>query len=181
LVITEGSVVIRCEKAEDQSAIRAINESAFGRRDEANLIDELRKENAVILSLVAETERQVVGHILFSRMWIDNPGVSLPAVALAPMAVVPVYQRQGLGGMLILNGIRLLRDRGERIVMVLGHPGYYSRFGFSTEQARGLRSPFPPDAFMAAELTSNTPLGICGDVRYPIAFGCDSLSKLPVA
>lgn len=165
------SLVIRCEDAEDQSAVRAVNEFAFGRPDEADLVDSLRKEGAIILSLVAEIEKQVVGHILFSRMWVDSPGGSLPAVALAPMAVFPAHQRNGIGGALIRSGLDSLRERGERIVIVLGHPDYYPRFGFSTEKARGLASPFPPDAFMAAELSFNALGGIRGKVRYPVAFG----------
>jgi putative acetyltransferase len=171
VLMTHGeSVVIRCEDAEDQFAIRTVNESAFGRLDEADLVDRLRKEGAVILSLVAETKKQIVGHILFSRMWIDDPGSSIAAVALAPMAVLPAHQRKGIGAALIRGGLDSLRDRGERIVLVLGHPDYYPRFGFSAEKAHGLVSPFPSDAFMAAELGINAPGGICGKVRYPVAF-----------
>ena len=165
------SLVIRCEDANDQSAVRTVNESAFGRPDEADLIDRLRKEGAVILSLVAERKKQVVGHILFSRMWIDSPGASLAAVSLAPLAVLPLHQRKGIGGTLIRGGLERLRDRGERMVLVLGHADYYRRFGFSTERARLLASPFPPDAFLAAELCSNALGGIRGKVRYPDAFG----------
>lgn len=170
-MIHQGSVIVRCEKAEDQSPVRIVNESAFGRPDEANLVDRLRQENAVILSLVAEMKKQVIGHILFSRMWIDNPNGSLAAVALAPMAVLPAHQRNGIGGMLIRAGLDSLRDRGERIVVVLGHPGYYPRFGFSTDRALGLASPFPSEALMALELRMNAFSGISGTVRYPAAFG----------
>ncbi|MFN7996904.1 MAG: N-acetyltransferase [Bryobacteraceae bacterium] len=165
------SVVIRCEEAKDQAAVRTVNESAFGRPDEADLVDRLRIEGAVLLSLVAEMKRQVVGHIVFSRMWIDSPGGSLAAVALAPMAVLPAHQRNGIGGMLIRSGLDSLRDRGERIVIVLGHKDYYPRFGFSAEKARELESPFPRDAFMAVELSIHALDGIRGKVRYPAAFG----------
>lgn len=171
MVIHNRSVIIRCESTADESAVRTVNESAFERFDEANLIDNLRKEGAVVLSLIAEVKRQVVGHILFSRMWIDNSDGSLAAIALAPISVLPAHQRKGIGGMLIRSGLECLRDQGERIVIVLGHPNYYRHFGFSTEQARGLTSPFPPDAFMAAELSTNAMLGISGNVRYPVAFG----------
>ena len=165
------SVVIRSEKAQDESAVRAVNKSAFGRPDEASLVDDLRKEGAVILSLVAEMKNQVIGHVLFSRMWIDKSDGSVAAVALAPVAVLPGYQGRGVAGMLICTGLNFLRDAGEGIVVVLGHPGYYSRFGFSVEQTRGLTSPFPPEAFMAVELTTNALRGLCGAVRYPVAFG----------
>lgn len=170
-MVPSESLIIRCEDAEGQSAVRAVNESAFGRPDEADLVDRLRKEAAVILSLVAEIEKQVIGHILFSRMWIDGPGASVAAVALAPLAVLPRHQRKGIGGTLIRRGLQCLRDRGERIVLVLGRADYYGRFGFSTEEARALASPFPPDAFLAAELASNALAGIHGKVRYPVAFG----------
>ena len=170
-MVHSESLVIRCEDAEDQSAVRTVNESSFGRPDEADLVDRLRKEGAVILSLVAEIKEQIVGHILFSRMWIDSPGASVPAVALAPLAVLPRHQRKGIGGALIRGGLECLRDRGEPIVLVLGHADYYRRFGFSTEKARSLASPFPPDAFLAADLASNALAGIHGKVRYPVAFG----------
>lgn len=147
-----------------------MNESAFERRDEADLVDGLRREGAVLLSLVAEVNEEIVGHILFSRMWIDNGGGSTAAVALGPMAVLPSRQSQGIGGRLIGGGLDRLRDRGEDIVIVLGHPEYYGRFGFSVGKARGLESPFPPHAFMAIELRMDALVGIRGKVRYPVAF-----------
>lgn len=164
------SLLIRGEEAKDQSAVRTVNESAFGRLDEADLVDSLRREGAVIFSLVAEMNEQVVGHILFSRMWIDSPGASLAAVALAPVAVLPGHQRKGIGETLIRGGLERLRDRGERIVLILGHPDYYRRFGFSAERARALESPFPPEAFLAVELGANALGEIRGKVRYPAAF-----------
>jgi putative acetyltransferase len=167
-------VIVRCENAEDpleRSVVRSINEAAFGRPDEAGLIDGLRTDGAVLLSLVAELERRIVGHILFSRMWIDTSDGPIAAAALAPMAVLPGHQRRGIGGQLIRHGLGLLRQRGERVVIVLGHPGYYPRFGFSNQKARSLESPFPPEAFMAAELSPGALDGIRGKVRYSAAFG----------
>ena len=90
---------------------------------------------------------------------------------MAPISVLPEHQRQGIGGRLIRYGLDLLRNRGEHIVIVLGHPGYYPRFGFSCEKARALESPFPPDAFMAMELNPGALDGVSGRVRYPAAFG----------
>ena len=167
----DENLVIRCEEAADEPAVRTVNESAFGRPDEADLVNGLRKEGVVILSLVAEMRKQVVGHVLFSRIWIDRPDASLAAVALAPIAVLPDHQRNGIGGRLIRSGLDSLRNQGERIAIVLGHPDYYPRFGFSTEKARLIASPFPPDAFMAVELSINALGGIRGKVRYPVAFG----------
>ena len=167
-------MIVRSEDTEDtkeRSAIRSIDEAAFGRRYEADLVDGLCTEGAVLVSLVAELDTRIVGHILFSRMLIETTGGSCPAAALAPMAVLPGLQRRGIGARLIRHGLDLLTRRGERIVIVLGHPDYYPRFGFSSEKARHLESPFPPEAFMAMELRSGALDGIRGSVRYPIAFG----------
>jgi putative acetyltransferase len=170
-VTTTENLIIRCEETQDQDAVRSINESAFERTDEADLIDGLRREAAVLLSLVAETENQLVAHVLFSRMWIDHAAGSIAAVALAPIAVLPSYQRKGIGAKLIENGVARLRRSGERIVFVLGHPDYYARFGFSTETTCGVEAPFPRHAFMAVELGAEPMDGICGKVRYAAAFG----------
>lgn len=167
-------VMMRCERTDDireRSAIRSINEAAFGRPDEADLVDRLRSEGAVLLSLVAEVEQRIIGHVLFSRMSIETGNSPVSAVALAPVAVLPEHQRRGIGEQLIRHGLDLLRARGERIVIVLGDPGYYPRFGFSTEKARFLESPFPPEAFMAMEIGAGALEGIRGRVKYPAAFG----------
>jgi putative acetyltransferase len=130
----------------ERSEIRSVNEAAFGRPDEANLVDTLRSEvdtrrdKVVLASLVAESEHRIVGHILFSRIWIET----VPAVALAPVAVLPENQRQGIAGALISRGIDLMRTRGEQIILVLGHPEYYERFGFAAETARNLETPSRP-------------------------------------
>src|SRR5437867_8940147 len=137
----EDNVIVRgenIEDAEERSVIHSINAAAFGSQDEADLVDRLREEGVVLLSLVAEISERIVGHILFSRMSIETTGGSVPAVALAPMAVLPEHQRRGIGGRLIRHGLNLLRRRGERIVIVVGHPDYYPRFGFSSEKSRFL-------------------------------------------
>jgi putative acetyltransferase len=164
-------LIIRREDPRDIPAIRSTNEDAFGRPDEAGLIERLRAEGVVLASLIAEMQNRAVGHILFSRMWIDTTAGAVPAVALAPMAVLAEHQRQGIGQQLVHHGVDLLRGQGERIVIVLGHPDYYPRFGFSVERARCLESPFPPEAFMAMELVPGALAGIQGKVRYPNAFG----------
>jgi putative acetyltransferase len=164
-------LIIRREDPRDIPAIRSINEDAFGRPDEAGLIERLRAEGVVLGSLIAEMQNRAVGHILFSRMWIDTTAGAVPAVALAPMAVLAEYQRQGIGQQLVHHGLDLLRGQREQIVIVLGHPDYYPRFGFSVERARCLESPFPPEAFMAMELIPGALAGIQGKVRYPNAFG----------
>jgi len=163
-------IVRECEPR-DGRAIRAVHEAAFERAAEADLVEALEHEGVVLLSLAAEVEGRIVGHVLFSRMWIDTEQACIPAAALAPIAVLPIRQCQGIGSQLIRYALPVLRAQGERIAIVLGHPEYYPRFGFSSELARPLRSPFPPHAFMALELEAGALGGIRGKVRYPRAFG----------
>jgi putative acetyltransferase len=160
---------VRRESPRESAAVRSVNEAAFGRSHEADLVDRLR--TTVLASFVAEHDEQIVGHLLFSRIWIDTAGGPLAAVALAPMSVMPERQRQGVGGLLIRQGLDWLREQGEQVVLVLGHPNYYPRFGFSSHRTRALTHPFPPDAFMALELSPGALAGIRGSVRYPDAFG----------
>lgn len=163
-------VGIRPEKVTDYAMIRELNKAAFGGPEEADIIEALRAEGAVLLSLVAELDRHIVGHILFSRMAIDTSNESIAAVALAPMAVLPAWQRHGIGGRLVTTGLETLRAMGERIVIVVGHASYYPRFGFKA-LASALESSFAPDVFMALELSADALDGIRGRVRYPAAFG----------
>ena len=167
----ESSALVRDEKPCDREQVRKVNEGAFGRSDEADLIERLQGEGAVLLSLVAESDGQIIGHILFSRMTVETEQGSVAAVSLAPMAVLPGYQGRQVGSQLVRLGLTRLRDQGERIVIVLGHEHYYPRFGFSSEKARDLTSPFPPEAFMALELFDGALAGVHGAVRYPAAFG----------
>jgi len=164
-------VVVRAERPDDGTAIGVVNQAAFGGEDEARLVEALRTEDLALISLVAEVGDRIVGHVLFSRMAIETAAGTVPAVALAPVAVLPGYQRQGVGGRLIRRGLDLLHDRGERIVIVVGHAAYYPRFGFSADQARALESPFARDVFMALELSPGALEGVIGRVRYPAAFG----------
>jgi putative acetyltransferase len=167
---TKSPLLIRNEQPPDAAQVRKVNEAAFGRSDEAGLIERLRLEGAVLLSLVAEFDTQIIGHILFSRMTIETAQGPISAVSLAPMAVLPDHQRHQVGTQLIRRSLTDLRGRGERIVIVLGHKEYYPRFGFSPEKARYLESPFPPGAFMALELSPGALDGVRGPVRYPSAF-----------
>jgi putative acetyltransferase len=158
-------MTIRSETPADYPAIHAVNRSAFDQTDEADLVDRLRAEGAVLLSLVADQDSAILGHVLFTRMHVADT----PAVALAPVAVEPAHQRQGIGAALIRRGLDVLRDAGERLVIVVGHPSYYPRFGFSA--ATGIGHPFPPEVFMALELTPGALANVAGPVRYPPAFG----------
>jgi putative acetyltransferase len=171
LELSADCVRVRNESVEDEAAILAINEAAFGGPDEAVLVDRLRDGGHALISLVAEVNAGIVGHIMFSRMWIRSATGLVPAVALAPVAVLPKYQRRGIGGRLIRYGLELLREQGEKIAIVVGHPDYYPRFGFSTDRTRRLSSTFPADAFMAMELSAGVLDGVEGAVVYPPAFG----------
>lgn len=165
--------LIREETTDDFAAIRSVNVAAFQQNDEADLVDALRTDGDVILSLVAEEGSNIVGHILFSRMQIVSESATTEAVALAPMAVLPEKQSQGIGSKLIEKGIELLKKDGHRIVIVLGHPKYYPRFGFLPKLTEKLQAPFSGDTFMAMELVSHALRGIEGKVAYPKAFGLD--------
>jgi putative acetyltransferase len=164
-------MIVRPETPADHAAIRQVTEAAFGTNEEATLIDSLRADGSHLLSLVAEATGQVVGHIFFSRMCIERDGQQLQGVALAPLAVLPDYQRQGIGGRLIREGLHRLRARDERIVIVVGHPDYYPRFGFTSARERGINGPFPTEAFMVLDLTQDGQTDLRGTVRYPGAFG----------
>jgi putative acetyltransferase len=163
---------IRAETDADQAAVRRVNQLAFGQDDEAGIVDALRHGGHARLSLVAEVGGAVVGHILFSDLPILTDGGTIPALSLAPMAVLPEHQKQGIGSALIRRGLEACQAQGHRIVVVLGHPHFYPRFGFSAEMARPLLSPFGGrEAWMALELVPGALEGITGWVRYPPPFG----------
>ncbi len=164
---------IRPEKPEDIDAIREVNRQAFGQEDEGQLVDALRREGYARVSLVADEAGQLVGHILFSELPISTDAGTTRALALAPMAVVPARQRKGIGSQLIQAGLAACRKDGHRIVVVVGHPAYYPRFGFSAHLAEPLQAPFSGPAFMALELVPAALAGIGGEVRYPPPFGLD--------
>ncbi|MBN9659487.1 MAG: N-acetyltransferase [Acidobacteria bacterium] len=164
-------ISLREWEAEDQPATRRLLIRAFGQPDEADLVEALRAEGAVILELVAEAEQQVAGHILYSRLTIDPSEGSAQVAALAPLAVDPDFQRRGVGGALIHMSLPMLAHAGVDAVFVLGDAAYYSRFGFSSELAATLQSPFPPgDHFMAMELSPGSIEGCHGKVCYARAF-----------
>ena len=147
-------MIIRQETPGDESAIYLINEQAFGRVDEADLVDLLRANDKILLSLVAVVDGRITGHALFTSMTLKTATGSYPIVGLGPVAVLPDRQRQGVGSHLIETGLDLLRERGETAVLVLGHSSYYPRFGFVRASQFGIQSSYdvPDEAFMALEL-----------------------------
>jgi putative acetyltransferase len=172
LAYSPHMAAIRPETPDDRMAVRAVNRHAFGGDGEADLVERLRADGLVIASLVAVAGGKVIGHILFSALPIEIPEGDVRAAALAPMAVLPSHQRQGIGGALIRAGLAACRNAGIEAVVVLGHPDYYPRFGFSADAARKLHAPFSGPALMALELTRGVLAG-GGRVRYPAAFGLE--------
>ena len=164
------NLVIRTETAEDVDSIRSVIDLAFEQEAEGKLVDELRGGDFVVLSMVAELDGKVIAHILYSKLLITKDGQSTDALALAPMAVTPRYQRLGIGSQLIRASLNLCREQGHKIVIVLGHPNYYPRFGFSTQLAKRLKSPYAGDSFMALELVDGSLRGVTGSVQYAAPF-----------
>lgn len=175
---------IRTEKPEDVAAIRSLNIAAFERDDEANLVDQLRGVDST-LSFVAiqdqdiaptAQQEQIVGHIFYSPVAIaskynnlnnelDNEKVIL---GLAPIAVLPEYQRQGIGSLLIRHSLQECVKLGLQAVVVLGHPAYYPKFGFIPARSKGLgcEYPVPDEVFMVLELVDGALNNCSGTVKY---------------
>jgi len=144
---------VRAENERDHDAIGQVNCLAFGQDAEAHLVDALRAGGFAPVSLVAEVNGRVIGHIMFSDLNIVTQADNVPALALAPMAVLPEFQRQGIGSILVRRGLDICKDRGHRVVVVLGHPDFYPRFGFSAKLAERLQSPYGSGpSHMAMEL-----------------------------
>ena len=166
-------MAIRLETHWDHDPVRRLLTAAFGRSAEARLVDELRESDSFVpnLCLVAEQNSVIVGHILFSHVTLEaDPAAQV--LALAPVAVYPAFQGRGIGSALIREGLSRAEARGEPLVVVLGHPDYYPRFGFVPASSLGIESPWPdiPDeAFMAKPLSSYRQ-DMRGVVRYPAAF-----------
>ena len=152
--------------------MHAVNQAAFGTALEADLVDVLRATIEPIISLVAEVEGAVVGHIMFSPVGIvEHPQLNI--MGLAPMAVDPEQQRLGIGSALIRAGINRCAELGYDAIVVLGHPDYYPRFGFVPATRYAIRCEYdaPPEAFMILELKPRILQGVSGLVRYDKAFG----------
>jgi putative acetyltransferase len=131
-------MTIRKETPDDVIGIRAVNEAAFETDSEANLVDRLRENDRFILSLVAEIDREIAGHILFTPASINYKEESFDVAGLAPMAVLPKFQKQGVGKAMVNKGLALLHNTDYEAVIVLGHSGYYPKFGFEIASKYGI-------------------------------------------
>ena len=140
---------IRAATPRDREAIRLVEEHAFGQQAEAGLVDALVTGGDAVVELVAEEDGQVVGHILFSRLFVRNGAKEFAAVALAPLAVEPSFHGTGIGGALIREAHIRLKEAGERLAVVLGDPVYYGRFGYSHDRAARFESDYQGEALQA--------------------------------
>ena len=164
-------ITIRPEGPQDIAAIYRINEQAFQGSTEAELVDRLREQKKLLISLVAEADGDIVGHIAFSRVGIDSGG-QLSGVGLGPMAVQPGKQNLGIGSQLVHAGLKICREMRFDYVVVLGHANYYPRFGFTPASQFGLRCIWPvaDEIFMAIELRPGALSEVNGLVNYDSAF-----------
>jgi len=164
---------IREETPEDYSSIFEINKQAFGQELESKLIDALRKSGALLLSLVAELDGEIVAHIAYSEAPIVNEDVTVQAVCIAPLAVKPSHQKMGYGTAIIRMSFDILTERGYSIVLVMGHAEYYLRFGFEKASAYGIHweHEYPDEAFMVKVLKTSALDGVSGTVHFRPEFG----------
>lgn len=177
----DNSIIIRQETPRDFRQVDEVVRQAFAGMEESDhtehlLVGRLRKSDAYIpaLSLVAETTgKQIVGHIMLSRVEVVNGDTASEALAVAPLSVIPRFQGRGIGGMLIREAHRRATSMGYAAALLLGHKGYYPRFGYKRASLFGIKFPFdaPDDYCMVAELSKGGLTGLHGMVRYPDAFG----------
>jgi putative acetyltransferase len=161
-------ITIRPEQPKDLEGIRRVITAAFHQTAEVILVDQLRDEGDLVVSLVAEENGAVVGHIAFSRMKIVNGKSEFPAVALAPLAVLPERQGEGIGARLVTTAHEVLRKSGEKLSIVLGDPDFYGRFGYSRELAEDFDTDYQSDDLMALGLDGEVPR--TGELHYALAF-----------
>jgi len=163
---------MRPEIPEDQISIHYVNQEAFGRNQEADLVDKLRKRGVLTISLVAIQETTIVGHIAFSPVESASEESSFGALTLAPVAVLPSHQNKGIGSQLVTAGLEECHRLEHEIVVLAGHSNYYPRFGFVRAYAKGIECEFevPDEAWMIVELKQGALAGRQGKVRFQPEF-----------
>jgi predicted N-acetyltransferase YhbS len=172
--------IIRKENPQDHTPVFELIQKAFenleiSEHNEGQLVEKLRKAPTFIpeLSLVAELKGQVIGHILFTPIRIENETESFNSLVLAPVSVLPEFQKQGIGGQLILAGHQKAKELGFQSAILIGHPEYYPRFGYKKASNWGIKTQIPlpsDDVFMAIELTEGALAGVSGIVVFPPEF-----------
>ena len=167
--MNEAVIEVRFERPKDIDEVRLLNEKAFGQPIEGRIVDKLRKSCKGILSLVAISNNKVIGHILFSPVTIETQSGVIEGMGLAPMAVSPELQNQGIGSKLVKEGLRIINNTKYPFVSVLGHEKYYPRFGFKRASKYGLKSQWegvPDEAFMVMILNDSVMKRVSGIVSY---------------
>jgi putative acetyltransferase len=167
--MNQSEIEIRFERPEDIDEIRLINDKAFDQPVEGQIVDKLRKSCKGIISLVATSNNKVIGHILFSPATIETQCGIIQGMALGPMAVTPELQKQGIGSMLVKEGLRIIDKTKCPFVIVLGHDKYYPRFGFQRASKYGIKSQWegiPDEAFMVMILNDSVMKRVSGIVKY---------------
>lgn len=171
--IDANTLLVRDVAGSDEAVIKELVTSAFGQDTEARLVHTLRHCGALVLEQVAVTPAgEVVGHVAFSRVtpFAAGPGQALAVACMAPVSVWPEMQKQGVGSALISSSLGKLKQQGEDLVLVLGPPSYYPRFGFDPELARKVQAPYAGDAFMALALTEAGSRDLPVDVSFATPF-----------
>lgn len=165
-------MIVRTEKPDDIPKIRSVNLQAFETAAEANLIEALRNSGTPLISLVAEEGDDIMGHILFSPVSLEESNQSISFAGLAPMAILPKHQRKGIGSQLVEEGLRRCEKAGYDAVVVLGHPEYYPKFGFIPSVKYEIRSEYgvPDEVFMVKELKEGALADCKGTVKYHEVF-----------
>ena len=170
---------IREEEMKDYKEVEKVVEESFKTaeftdNDEHNLVNRLRKSKEFIkeLSLIAEDKNRIIGHVLITKALINGENKSYETLALAPLSVLPEYQKSGIGKKLMNRGIERAKELGYKSIVVLGHESYYPKFGFEKASKYGVKPPFevPDEAYMILELVPGGLNGVSGIVEYSKAF-----------
>lgn len=171
--MTTLNILVRTERPQDRGAIQAIHDSAFNGLAEGQLVNLLRDSDFFVpkLSLVAEWDNAVIGHVLFSKVNLISIARTHKSLSLAPIAVHPRFQRSGIGEKLIRAGIDRARVRGFDSILVLGDPNYYRRFGFKHSLTKSIRSKYACEDYLGLELIPGSLSELkAASVEYPHAF-----------
>ncbi|MFF2090503.1 GNAT family N-acetyltransferase [Paenibacillus sp. NPDC058174] len=167
-------MIIRTEGLQDYEAVYALHDAAFGNRDEeSQLVERIRKSDCFVpeLSIVAEQDGEIVGHLLISRADLVEQELRQEVMVLAPLAVNPAFQKQGIGSALMQEGLSRCRAMGYGLVLLIGHPAYYPRFGFKPAVGLSLKQfDVPAEIFMVNELIEGALSRAKGELIYPPAF-----------
>ncbi|MDI6402372.1 N-acetyltransferase [Balneolaceae bacterium ANBcel3] len=162
-------MIIREEEKRDFDAIISLNDAAFGQPQEGIVIDKVRNSDSEVLSLVAEMDNTIVGHIFYSTVVIECQNETVYGMGLAPMSVLPEYQKQGIGKKLVHESLKILKNKGVPFIIVLGHEDYYPKFGFETASKYGIKCQWegvPDEAFMIMIFNSDRMSTIHGVAKY---------------